>query len=348
MALQGPDTIDITEYLKDKSSPASLDACKRAAETLKNTSCLIIKDPRVTEENNNTFLTMMERYYEQPTEKKMKDVHPEISYQLGATPEFIELPRDHTDVINALKPDNGAHLPKGPDPKWRYFWRIGDRPTDTKFPELNSAPVIPEDFPQWTQVMDKWGQLMMQSINTVGEMVAVGLGLPPNTFLDLMSQGPHLLAPTGSDLVKFNNLGTIFAGFHYDLNFLTIHGKSRFPGLFIWLRDGTRVPVKVPDGCLLIQAGKQIEWLTGGEILAGFHEVIVSPETLKAVERARNENRSCWRVSSTLFSHIASDKQLRPLAQYATEETKKKYAPVLAGDQVQEELNWIKLGNTTK
>jgi hypothetical protein len=38
------------------------------------------------------------------------------------------------------------------------------------------------------------------------------------------------------------------------LNFLTIHGKSRFPGLFIWLRDGSRVPVVVPDGCLLLQA----------------------------------------------------------------------------------------------
>jgi hypothetical protein len=73
----------------------------------------------------------------------------------------------------------------------------------------------------------------------------------------------------------------VFAGFHYgallrltaceapsaarefkaltrwcaaDLNWMTIHGKSRFPGLFIWLRDGRRVPVAVPDGCLLLQA----------------------------------------------------------------------------------------------
>ena len=38
-----------------------------------------------------------------------------------------------------------------------------------------------------------------------------------------------------------------------DLNFLTIHGKSRFPGLHVWLRDGTRMPVRVPDGCLFIQ-----------------------------------------------------------------------------------------------
>ena len=52
--------------------------------------------------------------------------------------------------------------------------------------------------------------------------------------------------------------GTVFAGFHYDLNFLTIHGRSRFPGLNIWLRNGKKMEVKVPVGCLLIQSGKQV------------------------------------------------------------------------------------------
>lgn len=61
--------------------------------------------------------------------------------------------------------------------------------------------------------------------------------------------------------------------YHYDLNFLTVHGKSRFPGLFVWRRDGRRVPVRVPEGCLLVQAGKQLEILTGGEVMAGMHEV---------------------------------------------------------------------------
>ncbi len=102
--------------------------------------------------------------------------------------------------------------------------------------------------------------------------------------------------------------------------------------------------MKVPDGCLLIQAGKQLEWVTGGMITAGFHEVVVSSDTLAAVERAKQEKRSLWRVSSTLFGHVASDKELKPLAKFVTEEALRKYPPILAGDQVQEELNLIKLG----
>lgn len=68
-------------------------------------------------------------------------------------------------------------------------------------------------------------------------MTAIGLGLERNVFTKMMKDAPHKLAPTGSDLQKFD-VGTAFAGFHYDFNFLTIHGKSRYPGLFAWLKNG--------------------------------------------------------------------------------------------------------------
>ena len=82
---------------------------------------------------------------------------------------------------------------------------------------------------------------------------------------------------TGADLEVHNTLDMCYAGYHYDLNFLTIHGKSRFPGLFVWLRNGKRVAVRIPAGCLFIQAGKQLEWLTGGYVKAGMHEVSHTP-----------------------------------------------------------------------
>jgi len=288
---------------------------------------------------------MMEKYYDLSHEQKLKDVRPELSYQLGATPEFTEVPRDHLEKIKDLgsSQSNAPHIPQGADPKWRYFWRIGDRPKNTHFPELNAPPVIPSGFPQWSEIMNKWGESMVTSIKTVCEMLAVGLGLPEHTFLDLIHEGPHLLAPTGSDLSRFSKLDTVFAGFHYDLNFITIHGKSRYPGLYIWLRDGTRCLVRVPEGCLLIQAGKQLEWLTGGEITAGFHEVVVTPETQSALEKAKNEKRSQWRVSSTLFSHIASDKELKPLGKFSNQNSLTAYPPILAGHQVEEELRLIQL-----
>jgi len=287
----------------------------------------------------------MERYFSQPLPELMRDVHPELSYQLGATPENTEVPRDHHETIAKLSGANAAHPPMGADKKWRFFWRIGDRPKHTSFAELNATPVIPAKFPEWKDTMDNWGRLMIQTVYTVSEMIAIGLGLPPNAITTLLNEGPHLLAPTGSDLSKWNQLGAIMAGFHYDFNLLTIHGRSRYPGLYIWLRDGQRVLVRVPPGCLLLQAGKQLEWITGGAITAGFHEVVVTPETLAAVEKAKLEGRPLWRISSTLFSHVSSDKELSVLPPFANEETIKKYPNILAGQQAEDELKAINLSS---
>ncbi len=55
---------------------------------------------------------------------------------------------------------------------------------------------------------------MVNGCFTVAEMAALGLGLKKDTFTKRMEKGPHLLAPTGSDLTRYKK-GTIFAGFHY-------------------------------------------------------------------------------------------------------------------------------------
>ena len=114
---------------------------------------------------------------------------------------------------------------------------------------------------------------MFNAIEVIAEMAALGMGVARDTFIKRMKGGAHLLAPTGSDLEK-NDVGAIFAGWHYDISFMTIHGKSRYPGLSVWTRDWQKRAVKIPEGCLLVQAGMSFENSTGGYVLAGFHEVI--------------------------------------------------------------------------
>ena len=141
---------------------------------------------------------------------------------------------------------------------------------------------------------------LSSSVEDVAEMIAVGLGLPRDTIKEAGKYGqaciyslrdyllirlhrPHLLGPTASDLTKYGTKDTILAGFHTDLNCLTIHGRSRYPGLNIWARNsGKRIPVRFPPTgrYLLVQAGTQIEHLTGGLIKAGFHEVVVNEATV--------------------------------------------------------------------
>ncbi|CAI5506967.1 unnamed protein product [Closterium sp. Naga37s-1] len=288
--------------------------------------------------------------------------------QVGVTPEGVEMPQSALDdAVKArmaqLPADSRPHAPSGPDCKWRFMWRVGPRPahtryqvraeesgggpTRTRYQELNASPVVPEGFPQWASVMDGWGCKMTAAVEAVAEMLAIGFDLPQDSFTTRMHMGPHLLAPTGSDLGEHGSPGTVLAGYHADLNFLTIHGRCRFPGLRIWLRDGTCCRVSVPDDCLLLQAGKQMEWLTGGEVSAGMHEVVVDEGTVAAVQRAQQQGCSLWRVSSTVFAHIASDEVLTPIGHFATSKLAPSFPPKPAGEFVEEELAAIQLKTTS-
>lgn len=337
--------IDLGLYFnREGNEEAFQKECAKLAEVLHLYGAAAVKDPRVDESYNDIFLDMMERYFALSDGKR--DSRPQYHYQVGVTGEKIEKARNFCSQIGAYGPDDKPLSPCPPelDAKWRFFWRIGPTPKESKFPALNMDPVIPPEIPEWKTVMDKWGNHMMDAQFVVAEMAAIGFKLKSDAFSSRMRFGPHLLAPTGSDLSgKYGKKGTILAGYHYDLNFLTIHGKSRFPGLYLWTREGKRTQVAVPDGCLLIQAGKQLEYLTGGHVMAGFHEVVVTEPTLDAIQRRKQAGKSLWRVSSTLFGHIQSDQVLEPLEHFSNSQTREAYPPVLTGDQVQQELKMISL-----
>ncbi|KAL7816719.1 Clavaminate synthase-like protein [Trichoderma gracile] len=366
--------IDLDIYLNNPpSSPAVQAECARAASALITYGALLLHDSRVSEADNDTFLDLLEDYFAQPEADLRRDERPELSYQIGVTLENTEKPKCAVDepclaVIQRLDPsqrplDISAH---SPDPKCRFFWRMVELPPyETQFPGLNAENVTPEAphiKERWAPTMDQWGSSMKNAVSKLSEMTALGLGLEADHFSSAARYGPHLLAPTASDLTKYGAKDTILAGFHTDLNFLTIHGRSRYPGLNIWARNtGARIPVKIPPGnYLLVQAGKQIEYITGGLIKAGYHEVVVNERTLEAVEarKARFPDRPLIRISSTLFWHLNSDYDLAPIPELA-ERAKKvreeqarlgrdegeepQYPATKVGFQVQDELKHIAL-----
>ncbi|KAI0080335.1 Clavaminate synthase-like protein [Panus rudis PR-1116 ss-1] len=366
--------VDIDIFLREPSeSDAVLQECKKAADALIIYGALLVHDSRVSEEDNSVFLDLLEDYFAQPDELLKQDERPELGYQVGVTLENTEKPKCAVDepclnVIARLEPserplDITAHQP---DPKCRFFWKMSEKPPyETQFPELNAPNVVPQAETiksRWTPIMEKWGKSMKQAVENLAEMAAIGLGLPQSAFTDAGRYGPHLLAPTASDLVKYSKKDTILAGFHTDLNFLTIHGRSRYPGLNIWARNtGKRIPVRFPPTgrYLLVQAGKQLEHLSGGLIKAGYHEVVVNDATLEAVERRKRENpdRPLIRISSTFFWHLSSDYDLAPIPllrdrarslradkiNLGVIEDEEVYEPMKVGQQVQNELKHIAL-----
>lgn len=68
-------------------------------------------------------------------------------------------------------------------------------------------------------------------------------------------------------------------------------------------------------------------------------------QKVRAIAERQANGASLWRVSSTLFGHVASDRILQPLGKYALQPgAATLYPPVACGQHVQDELNAIALG----
>ena len=93
-----------------------------------------------------------------------------------------------------------------------------------------------------------------------------------------------------------------------------------------------------------------MEYVTGGHVMAGYHEVVVDDAAMSAAVRARAEGRSLWRISSTMFGTVRSDAVLEPFPLFAAEPAAKagKYPPIKAGQQVLNELMAIGMAEDLK
>lgn len=101
-----------------------------------------------------------------------------------------------------------------------------------------------------------------------------------------------------------------------------------------------------------MQAGKQLEHLTGGLVKAGYHEVVVNDATTRTITARRRDfaDRPLVRISSTMFWHLSSDYDLSPIPALAAqakavraanfdlgrdEGSEVEYEPMKVGQQVQ-------------
>lgn len=83
--------IDLTPYVDPVSGKFTCDelehpelksVCLEVSRILKETGALLVRDPRCSTEDNDRFIDMMEKYFEQPDEVKRVQERPHQHYQV--------------------------------------------------------------------------------------------------------------------------------------------------------------------------------------------------------------------------------------------------------------------------
>lgn len=324
--------VDLSRYLKTGDDT---EAAARVAEALSELGVVILRDPRVDPGLPNRYRDMMQAFYRLPTEIKAKYIQQPLAdgkqiYETGWRPPYTEKPRRRTEVLDLIPDDAKPNEPPPADPKERFMDPVGPRPEASEFPELDYLPrFTPTEIDSWAGLSDAWGNAMGSTVDSVMELLAIGFGEDPHLFTSLMYQGTRKLAPTGLDLVKHGQPGTIAAGFHNDLSAITIHGRSNYPGLWAWTRGWKKFPVRLPDdGYLLIQSGRVLEHLTAGRTLRGYHEVVIGPEAQDKIRIELDQGTYPVRVSTTMFCNIRSDRRVEPVGRFVDEPKAEEYFKV--------------------
>ena len=64
---------------------------------------------------------------------QLEDAKPEYHYQVGVCPETLEMARDHSERMKKYTDENKPMSPLVPilDAKWRFMWKIGERPAES-------------------------------------------------------------------------------------------------------------------------------------------------------------------------------------------------------------------------
>ena len=215
----------------------------------------------------------------------------------------------------------------------KEFWHIGrELAADHRFSELMAPNIWPdqpegfrETFIELFAAFDTAGDRLLSAI-------AVHLGLAPDWFDHAVKDGNSVLRLLHYPPVT-EDAPNVRAGAHEDINLITLLLGAEEAGLELLDKDGEWLPVKPPEGAMVVNVGDMLQRLTNHVLPSTTHRVVNPP-----VER-----RGHSRYSMPFFLHPAPDFLIKALPQTVTAENPEREPPITAHDYLAERLAEIGL-----
>ena len=210
----------------------------------------------------------------------------------------------------------------------KEFWQIGrtlDPGHDLHRSGEVPANVFPNEVPDFGAQFEALFAQMENFANQLLDVVGSYLGLEPEFFREMVSQGNSVLRVIHyPPLPEQVSDGAVRAAQHEDINLITVLPASTEGGLELLNRNGDWVPVSPPAGVMVCDTGDMMALLTGNRLPATTHRVVNPPGD--AARRSR--------YSMPFFVHPGPGERLNPNATPGE-------APIYARDFLQKRLEEI-------
>lgn len=216
----------------------------------------------------------------------------------------------------------------------KEFWHFGqyvddNDPIKKEYPENVEVTELP-DFnkagKEAYQALEKTGRYMLRAI-------ALYLGLDEFYFDDKIHHGNSILRPIHYPPITHEPKSAVRAAEHEDINLITLLMGASAEGLEVLSKKGEWVPVTALPDQLVVNVGDMLQRLTNNKLKSTTHRVVNPPR----------EKWGTPRFSIPFFLHPRSEMRLDCLGSCVTPEQPQHYAPISAGEYLDERLREIGL-----
>ncbi len=268
----------------------------------------------------DTTYGMLEQFFSLDPEVKQTATIPNSNGQAGYTGLLVETAAvsdspDWKEMLNW-----GADIPDG-------------HPLKKNYPARYKGPQLPDDLvPGMTETFVEFYNQVLDIQRRFLRIIAVGIGCHETFFDTMTTDGTTLTRAIHYPAMDLSpGEEQVWAGEHDDINLITALPRATTKGLQVRLEDETWVDAIPPEGSMIMNTGIMLEHITNGLIPGGWHRVVADPD------------EPGERYSVVQFCHPTPWTILNPVASCITPENPQRFAPIEAGDKLDQVLYEINL-----
>lgn len=216
----------------------------------------------------------------------------------------------------------------------KEFYQIGqyvsgDHPLKSEYPD---NPIVEE-----VEGFSEYGEQLYKSFENAGghllRAIALHLGLDENYFTEKIKDGTSILRTIHYPPITEEPRTAIRAEQHEDINLITLLVGASAGGLQLLNSQGEWLDIVPEDDEIVINVGDMLQRLTNNYLKSTTHRVVNPPK----------EQWHIPRLSIPFFLHPKSSMDLSCLPSTVTAERPLAYAPITAGEYLNERLREIGL-----
>ncbi len=216
----------------------------------------------------------------------------------------------------------------------KEFWHFGQEvvdgdPIKSEYPDNVHVAELPEFYTEGMRAYKTLENTGLQMLRAI----ALFLGLEENYFDDKVHNGNSILRPIHYGPITHEPSSAVRAGEHEDINLITLLMGASADGLQILTKQGEWVSVTALPGQLVVNVGDMLQRLTNNRLKSTTHRVVNPPR----------EQWHTSRYSIPFFLHPKSSMRLDCLPSCVSEDYPAAYAPISAGEYLDERLAEIGL-----